>query len=66
MAGRNFGTMNHGYYYDEAKKVGYNISVPGLYFGNVAYHSKKQLIDQLVHDRYRKEDIEIDRVDDSL
>jgi len=59
MAGRNYGTMSQGYYYDEAKKIGYNISVKGLYFGNVAYHSKKQLIDQLIHNRYNKEDIEI-------
>ena len=64
MAGRNYGTMSQGYYYDEGKKVGYNISVGNQYFGNVAYYSKGQLIDQLVADGYKKEDIEQIRVED--
>jgi len=62
MAGRNYGTMNMGYHYDEAKVTGYNVQVGRLYFSNVAYHSKGQLIDQLVHDGYKKEDIEVERV----
>ena len=63
MAGRNYGTMNMGYYYDEGKKVGYNISVGNQYFSNVAYYSKGQLIDQLVNDGYKREDIQEDRVE---
>jgi len=42
--GRNYGTMYQGYYYDEAKKRGYVVEVGSLYFSNVAYHSKGQLI----------------------
>lgn len=57
MAGRNYGTMSQGYYYDEAKEKGYDIEVGGLYFGNVAYHSKGQLKRQLIHDGYKSEDI---------
>ena len=59
MAGRNYGTMNQGYHYDEAKNKGYDVQVGSLHFGNVAYHSKGQLIDHLVHDGYKKEDIEV-------
>ena len=62
MAGKNYGTMNQGFYYDEAKKIGYDISVDNLWFSNVAYHSKKWLIDQLVHSGYSKDDIKIERV----
>lgn len=61
MAGRNYGTMNMGYYYDEAKKQGYNLSVGRLYFSNVAYHSKGQLINQLVHDGYKKDEINVEK-----
>jgi len=61
MAGRNYGTMSQGYYYDEGKKVGYDISVGNQYFSNVAYHSKGQLKDQLVADGYKLEDIEENR-----
>lgn len=61
MRGRNYGTMNQGYYYDEGKKVGYDVEVGNLFFSNVAYHSKGQLIDQLVSDGYKKEDIEVTR-----
>lgn len=61
-AGRNYGTMNQGYYYDQGKKVGYDIEVESLYFSNVAYHSKGQLIAQLVHSGYKKEDIKIHRI----
>jgi len=63
MAGRNYGTMNQGYYYDEGKRVGYTITVGKLHFLSVAYHSKGQLIDQLVHDGYKKEDIKSVRID---
>ena len=54
MAARNYGTMNQGYYYDEAKNIGYNVSVGRLYFSNVAYHSKGQLIDNLLMMATRK------------
>ena len=63
MAARNFGTMTGGYYYDEGKKVSYDITVGSLYFGQVAYHSKGQLIEQLVRDGYKKEDIKEHRVE---
>lgn len=63
MAGKNYGTMNMGYYYDEGKKVGFNFTVGSLYFSNVAYHSKTFLTDQLVNDGYKKEDIEIQRIE---
>lgn len=64
MAARNYGTMYMGYYYDMGKKVGYNVEVGRLYFSNVAYHSKGQLIDQLIRSGYKKEDIEVTRVED--
>ena len=57
MRGRNYGTMNHGYYYDEGKRIGYDISVNNLHFHSVAYHSKKQLIEQLTHDGYKVDNI---------
>ena len=58
MAGRNYGTMNQGYHYDQAKEgKGYDIEVDRLYFANVAYHSKGQLKKHLVHDGYKLEDI---------
>lgn len=61
MAGKNYGTMNQGYYYDEGKKVGYDVEVGNLIFHNVAHHSKGQLIAQLVHDGYKKEEIKVTR-----
>lgn len=64
MAGRNYGTMSHGYYYDEGKKIGYTITAGNLCFASVAYHSKGQLIDQLINDGYKLEDIEETRVED--
>jgi hypothetical protein len=57
MAGKNYGTMNNGYHYDEAKVSGYNIEIGNLYFSNVAYHSKKQLKLQLIHWGYKLKDI---------
>ena len=62
MAGRNYGTMNQGYYYDEGVNIGYTITVGRLHFLSVAYHSKGQLIDQLVSDGYKKEDIKSVRI----
>tara|TARA_R110000744_G_scaffold211280_1_gene330398 strand:- start:4152 stop:4376 length:225 start_codon:yes stop_codon:yes gene_type:complete len=62
--GRNYTVMNQGYYYDEGKNIGYTITVKGcyrLYFSNVAYHSKGQLINQLINDGYKKENIESSR-----
>ena len=62
MAGRNFGTMSFGYYYDEAKHQGYSVTTEnGLYFGNVAYHSKGQLVDALVYCGHRRNKIIIER-----
>lgn len=66
MAGRNFGTMFMGYYYDESKtNIGYNVVVEGdggISFHNVAYHSKGQLIKRLIHNGYKAEDIKSIRV----
>lgn len=64
MAGKNFGTMFMGYYYDESRtKIGYNIWVEGgIAFHNVAYHSKGWLIQQMVKSGYKKEDIQTQRV----
>ena len=64
MAGRNFGTMFMGYYYDESKTdIGYNIFVEGkIAFHNVAYHSKGQLIKRLIHNGYKKALIQSIRV----
>jgi hypothetical protein len=61
MRGQHYGTMNQGYYYDEAKKQGYTISVGNLYFSNVSYHSKGQLIRQLTHDGYKKSEIIVEK-----
>jgi hypothetical protein len=58
---RNYGTMYQGYYYDEAKKQGYVVEVGSLYFSNVAYHSKGQLIGQLVRDGYKKDEIKVEK-----
>ena len=63
MAGRNYGTMNNGYYYDTGKSIGYDVRVSTMIFQDVAYHSKGQLIDQLVHNGYKREDIEVERVE---
>jgi len=61
MATRNYGTYNMGYYYDEAKKRGYDVSVCRLHLSNVAYHSKGQLILQLIRDGYKKSDIIVEK-----
>jgi hypothetical protein len=63
MAGRYYGTMFMGYYYDESKtKIGYKIFVEdGITFHNVAYHSRAWLINQLVHSGYKKEEIIVER-----
>lgn len=64
MAGRNYGTMFMGFHYDEGKtKIGYNVWVEGgIAIHNVAYHSKGQLIKQMVHCGYKKADIKVQRV----
>lgn len=66
MAGRNFGTMFMGYYYDESRtNIGYNIWVEGecpISFHNVAYHSKGQLIKQLIQSGYKVDEIQTRRV----
>jgi hypothetical protein len=63
MKGRNYGTMSQGYHYDEGKRIGYDITTNQLHFGAVAYHSKKQLIEQLVLDGVKISDIQIRRQD---
>jgi hypothetical protein len=65
MAGRNYGTMFQGYYYDESKThIHFNVWVDnGPSFIGVAYHSKGQLVEQLVNDKYDKKSIKVDRVD---
>lgn len=64
MAGRHYGTMFMGYYYDESRtKIGYTISVEGnITFHNVAYHSRAWLISQLVHNGYKIEEINVERI----
>ena len=62
MAGRNYGTMNQGYHYDEGKQIGYHVTAGNLFFQTVAYHSKGQLIDQLVNDGYKREYIKVQRI----
>lgn len=65
MAGRNYGTMSQGYYYDESMThIHYNVWVEnGPSFIGVAYHSKGQLVEQLVKDNYDKSRIKVDRWD---
>jgi len=64
MAGKNYGTMFMGYYYDESwTDIGYDVYIEGgIAFHNVAYHSKRQLISQLTRDGYDKEEIQTRRV----
>lgn len=64
MGAKNYGTMFMGYYYDESKTdIGYNVWVEGeISFHNVAYHSKGQLIKQLIHCGYKIEEIQTRRV----
>jgi hypothetical protein len=65
MAGKNYGTMSQGYYYDESMtNIHYNLNVTGgPCFIGVAYHSKGQLIQQLLADGYKKSDIQVERWD---
>lgn len=65
MAGKNYGTMFMGYYYDESKThISYNIQAEGgPSFHGVAHHSKGQLINQLVNDGYSKSEISMQRWD---
>jgi len=53
-----------GFHYDESKtNIGYDIWVEGgIAIHNVAYHSKGQLIKQMLHCGYKKEDIQTRRV----
>lgn len=64
MGARNYGTMFMGFHYDESRtSIGYDIwveDVVGIH--NVAYHSKGQLIEQMVQCGYKKEDIKVQRV----
>jgi hypothetical protein len=57
-------TMFMGYYYEESwTNIGYDIWVEGgIAIHNVAYHSKRQLIMQLVRDGYDKSEIQTRRV----
>ena len=57
-------TMFMGYYYEESwTNIGYDIWVEGgIVIHNVAYHSKRQLIMQLVRDGYDKSEIQTRRV----
>jgi len=57
-------TMFMGYYYEESwTNIGYDIWVEGgIAIHNVIYHSKRQLIMQLVRDGYDKSEIQIRRV----
>lgn len=64
MRGTNYGTMFMGFHYDESRtNIGYDIWVEGgIAIHNVAYHSKGQLIKQMLHCGYKKEDIQTRRV----
>jgi hypothetical protein len=64
MAERNYGTMYMGYRYDESKtNIGYDIWVEeGIGIHNVAYHSKGQLIKQLIESGHDKVSIQSRRV----
>ncbi len=64
MAGRNYGTMFMGFHYDESRtNIGYTIWVEdGIHIHNVAYHSKGQLIKQMVHCGYKESEINVERV----
>ena len=57
-------TMFMGYYYEESwTNIGYDIWVEGeIAIHNVAYHSKQQLIIQLVRSGYDKSEIQTRRV----
>jgi hypothetical protein len=57
-------TMFMGYYYEESwTNIGYDIWVEGgIAIHNVAYHSKRQLIMQLIRDGYDKSEIQTRRV----
>jgi hypothetical protein len=57
-------TMFMGYYYEESwTNIGYDIWVEGgIAIHNVAYHSKRQLIIQLVRDGFDKSEIQTRRV----
>jgi len=62
MGARNRSNMSQGFYYDMGKNIGYNITVNNLYFSDVAYHSKGQLIKQLVNSGYNLKSIEVKKV----
>jgi len=53
----HYGTYYMGYHYAMAKGMGYDVSVKGLTFDRVAYHSIGQLKDQLLRDNYLEGDI---------
>lgn len=57
-------TMFMGYYYEESwTNIGYDIWVEGgIAIHNVAYHSKRQLIMQLVRSGYDKSEIQTRRI----
>lgn len=54
--------MSQGYHFLTGKKVGYRVEVGSLVFHNVAYDSLGDLKRTLIHDGYKKEDIEVERV----
>lgn len=57
-------TMNMGYYYEEGKRVGYDIIVPNcLYLSNVARKDKARIIRELERNGHSSYDIECKRVE---
>jgi hypothetical protein len=56
--------MFMGFHYDESRtKIGYTIWVEGgICMTNVAYHSKGQLIKQMLHCGYKEADIKVQRI----
>jgi len=54
--------MSQGFYYDKGVKSGYDITVNRLNFSDVAYHSKGQLIKQLLDYGFELKSIEVIKV----
>ena len=62
------GTMSMGFYYEEGKRVGYNISCPNVLGGkttlsNVAYSNKARIIKEMKELGHSSVDIEVERVE---
>jgi len=61
-------TYNFGFYYNEGRKVGYDISFPNEIGGktllsNVSYKDKDRIVKDLINMGYTEDDIEVQRVE---